>query len=83
VGEFRLGQFRKRVIQGQFSDPEGAEAVGFSHSNFGLVVQAFDYAAGEELLGLEVVQDEIAVCRSMLLPRAWNAGHATSRTAYD
>ena len=38
VGEFRFGELSKRVIQGQFSDSEGAEPVGFSHRNFCFVV---------------------------------------------
>jgi hypothetical protein len=37
---------------------DGSEAVGFSHSEFGLVVEALNDAAGELLFGMEVVQDE-------------------------
>ena len=37
---------------------EGAEAVGFSHGQFGLVVETLDHAAGELLSGAEVVQDQ-------------------------
>jgi hypothetical protein len=32
---------------GNFGDLKGAESVGFSHSQFGLVVQALDNPAGE------------------------------------
>jgi hypothetical protein len=28
------------VIEGEFEDAEGAEAVGFSHGDFGFVIQA-------------------------------------------
>ena len=34
---------------------EGSEAVGFSHSEFGLVVEALNDAAGELLFGMEIV----------------------------
>ena len=37
---------------------EGSEAVGFSHSEFGLVVEALNDATGELLFGMEVVQNE-------------------------
>ena len=40
---------------------EGSEAVGFSHSEFGLVVEALNDAAGELLFGMEIVQDERSV----------------------
>jgi len=49
------------VVESQFSDSEGSEAVGFSHGDFRFVVQALDYPAGEQLFGLEVVEDEIAM----------------------
>jgi hypothetical protein len=41
------------VIEGEFQNAEGAEAVGFSHGEFGLVVQALNDAAGDLLLGPE------------------------------
>src|SRR5208283_4751217 len=51
----------------------GAEAVGStSHGQFGLVVQALYHAAGELLLGAEVVQDQRAV-------RAWRPGDLLHR----
>jgi hypothetical protein len=33
------------LLEGQFESTEGAEAVGFSHSDFGFAVQAFDTAS--------------------------------------
>ena len=39
VGDVRLRQFAKRMIQRDFRDVEGAKAVGFSHGQFGLVVE--------------------------------------------
>ena len=38
------------MIEGEFETAEGAESVGFSHCEFGFVVQALDNPAGEELL---------------------------------
>jgi hypothetical protein len=49
------------MIQRDFRDAEGAEAVGFSHGHFGLVVEALDDATGECLPGAEVVQDQLTV----------------------
>src|SRR6202140_4113061 len=49
------------MIEGEFEDAEGAEPVGFSHSDFGFVVQALDNAAGKQLLSPEIVEDQIAV----------------------
>jgi hypothetical protein len=66
VGDIRLRQSAKRVIQRDFRDVEGAEAVGFSHSQFGLVVETLDYAAGELLPGALVVQDQRGCERSVL-----------------
>jgi hypothetical protein len=61
VGGFRFRQLAKRVIEGEFEASEGAKAVGFSHGDFGLVVQALDDAAGKQFLGTEIVQDQFAV----------------------
>src|ERR1700730_13117500 len=47
----------RRVIQGKFDNGESSESIGFSHCQFGLVVQAFDDAAGELLFGSEIVED--------------------------
>jgi hypothetical protein len=44
------------VIKGQFESAEGTEAVRFSHSDFGFVVQAFDNAAGKQLLSTEIIE---------------------------
>ena len=49
------------MIEGKFEDTEGAEAVGFSHGDFGFVVQALNDAAGKELLSAEIVEDQLAV----------------------
>src|SRR5271169_4016998 len=61
VGDIRFRQFAKCMIQGDFCHMEGAEAVGFSHGQFGLVVETLNDAAGELLFGSEVVQDQRAV----------------------
>ena len=61
VGDIRFGQFAKCMIQGDFGDVEGAEPIGFSHGEFGFVVQPLDHTAGELLFGAEVVQDQRAV----------------------
>src|SRR3954467_5983716 len=49
------------MIKGKLETAEGAESVGFSHSDFCLVVQAFDDAAGKQLLSSEIVEDQLAV----------------------
>ncbi len=49
------------MIECEFEDAEGAESIGFSHGDFGFVVQALDNAAGKQLLGTEVVEDEFTV----------------------
>ena len=64
MGDVGLRQFAKRMIQRGFRDVEGTEAVGFSHGQFGLVVEALDHTARLLLSGAEVVQDQRAV-------RAW------------
>ena len=48
------------MIKSQFRDFEGAKARGFSHSDFGLVVQPLDDNAGERLAGAEIVEQEFA-----------------------
>ena len=42
MGDVRFRQLSKCVIQRDFRDVEGAEAVGFSHGQFGLVVETLD-----------------------------------------
>lgn len=49
------------MIECEFGDAEGAEAVRFPHSDFCFVVESLDYAAGELLASAEVVEDEFAV----------------------
>ena len=49
------------MIQGDFGDVEGAESIGFSHGEFGFVVEALDDAAGELFSGSEIIEDEFAV----------------------
>jgi TolB-like protein len=61
VGDIGFRQFAKCMIQRGFRDVEGSEAVGFSHGQFGLVIETLDDAAGELLPGAEVVQDQRAV----------------------
>jgi hypothetical protein len=39
------------VIEREFEDAKGAEAIGFSHGDFGLVVQSLDNAAGKQSSG--------------------------------
>jgi hypothetical protein len=46
VGDIRFRQFAKCMIQRDFRDVEGSEAVGFSHGQFGLVAEALDHTAG-------------------------------------
>jgi len=40
------------VIESKFEDTEGAEAIGFSHGDFGFVVQTLHDAAGKQLRGM-------------------------------
>jgi hypothetical protein len=61
VGDIGFRQFPKCMVQGDFRDMEGAEPIGFSHGQFGLVVEPLDDAAGELLPGAEVVQDQRTV----------------------
>jgi hypothetical protein len=49
------------VIEREFEAAEGAEPVGFSHGDFGFVVQALDDATGKQLLSAEIVEDQFAV----------------------
>ena len=46
VGDVGLRQSAKRMIQRDFGDVEGAKAVGFSHGQFGFVVETLDHTAG-------------------------------------
>lgn len=49
------------MVQGEFETAEGTKAVGFSHSDFGFVVQALDDAAGKQFLSSKVIENEFAV----------------------
>ena len=49
------------MIEGEFEASEGAKAVGFSHGDFGFVIQALNDAAGEELLGAEIIENQLSV----------------------
>ena len=49
------------MIEREFKDPEGAEAVGVSHGDFGFVVQALHDPTGKKLLSAEIVEDQLAV----------------------
>ena len=60
-GDLGYKQLAERVIQGQFGNSEGPRPVGFSHSDFNFVVQAFDYRSGELRSIPKVVEDEFAV----------------------
>ena len=62
VGEWRLGELAKCMIERDFRGSEGSEAVRFSHGDFGFVVQSLDDAAGELFSCTEVVEDQISVC---------------------
>ena len=54
VNTSKRGSFEKSVCK--FGDTEGAEPVGFSHSDFGFVVQPLDYAAGKLFPGAKIVE---------------------------
>src|ERR1035441_6440022 len=49
------------MIEGKFEYAIGAKPAGFSHGDFGLVIQALHNAARDQLLSPEVVEDELAV----------------------
>src|SRR5664279_6083938 len=59
------------MIEGQFEYPVGAKAVGFSHGDFSLVVQTLHEPAGNQLLGPEVVENQLP----MLAERAGDFLH--------
>src|SRR5271166_2748249 len=52
---------RKLTIEREFQDAEGAKAIGSSHGYFGFIVQPLDHTAGKLLLGLEIVEQQLAV----------------------
>src|SRR6266702_963485 len=49
------------MIESDFGDAEGSEAVGFSHGQFGLFVEALDDSAGELFSGAEIIEDQFPV----------------------
>ena len=49
------------MIERKFEAAESAETVGFSHSDFSLIVQTLDNSAGKQLLSAEIVEDQFAV----------------------
>ncbi len=61
VGGFGLRELAKRVIEGEFKAAEGAKSVRFPHSDFCLVVQTLNDAAGKQLLRAEIVEDQLTV----------------------
>src|SRR3954447_8155305 len=67
------------MVEGEFESSEGTEPVGFSHSDFGLVVQTLDYTAGEQFLGPKIVQDQFA----MLTQRASDLLHRLDAGPHD
>jgi len=46
------------MVEREFQDAEGAEAIRSSHGDFRFVVQPLHHAAGKLLAGLEVVQQQ-------------------------
>lgn len=44
------------MVERELRGSEGSKAVGFSHADFGFVVEPFDDAAGEQLVRPEVIQ---------------------------
>ena len=66
------------MIESQLKDPLGTKAVGFSHGDFGFVVQALHHAAGNQLLSPEVVEDQFA----MLTERTGNLLHRLDARAH-
>ncbi len=47
------------MIEREFCDSEGSEAIGFSHGDFRLVIQSFDDAAGEGFASTELVEEQL------------------------
>jgi len=40
---------------------DSSEAVGFSHGDFGFVVETLNHTAGKESLNAEIVEDQLTV----------------------
>ena len=58
------------MVEGDFGDAEGAESIGFSHGELGLVVKALDDAAGELFSSAEIIDDEYMSEQTNLMPSA-------------
>jgi hypothetical protein len=56
------------VIEGEF---QGAEAIGSSHGDFGLVIQALDDTTENLLPGLQIVQQQFAVSTQGASDSSW------------
>src|ERR1035438_6832126 len=67
------------MIQGEFKDAEGAEAVRSSHDEFGFVVETLDDTAGKFLARLEIVQQQL----TMLPERPSELLHWLDTAAHD
>src|ERR1039457_4460712 len=67
------------MIQGEFEDAEGAEAVGSSHDDFGFVIETLDDTAGKFLARLEIVQQQL----TMLPERPSELLHWLDTAAHD
>src|SRR3974390_2787605 len=61
MGDIGLRQLCKCMIQRNFHDTEGAEAVGFSHGQFGLVIEALDHPAREPSFGPEIIEEQLTM----------------------
>ena len=49
------------MIEREFQDAEGAEALRSSNIYFGFVIQALNDAAGEEFLSSEIIEDQLSM----------------------
>src|SRR5262245_19569441 len=67
------------MIQRDFRDPEGAEAIRFSHGQFGLVVQALNDAARKPPLGSEIIEEQL----TMATHRHGDLLHSLDARAHD
>ena len=61
AGTFRLGKPSEGVINGDFAYFQGSLAVGFSDTQFDLVLQSLHDTPGELLLCPEPVENQLAV----------------------
>ena len=61
MGELWLGQFAKGMIERDLHHAKRSEAIGFSHGDFGFVIQALDDPAGIRLASAEIIQQQLAM----------------------